>query len=477
MKLKHLFLFLFLCTMIVKAQDRTLSVAEMHEDINFYLSTLRSLHPNLYAHYDASHFDTLMQELKQKTSEPLPISQFRWLISRFNRLTDVHTAVVANIRENQPFSWITVENGKTMLGDYILVDLGGLPANIVYNRIASLISWEINPVNKTGKINRLLLPYLLDFHQLELPIRSNLLNTNTGAYTYSLLNPSWEDWRANALPAFTSYHSDNINFRIYKEESIAVLFYNSSQISEQEIPSFVREVRAFFEEVEKNDIESIFIDVSHNSGGSDGTHQFIFRHLSWEPYQFEATIAISEDGRNIFSEGIANSMTSGASNHNFDDAVVIEEMKKVEKFSQNMKQGGADNLLESFQKEGRVTVSLTLDRQINGFNGNVFVIMGSHTYSAADTFCFYMALGQRAVLVGEASGQRVPYSGNVIIGELPHSNIPFHFPVTFVVFSTEQIVNIKDGFLQPCIPFPLTRPLGLEDYKQIIELAREKDKI
>jgi len=103
--------------------------------------------------------------------------------------------------------------------------------------------------------------------------------------------------------------------------------------------------------------------------------------------------------------------------------------------------------------------------------------MGSHTYSAADTFCFYMALGQRAVLVGEASGQRVPYSGNVIIGELPHSNIPFHFPVTFVVFSTEQIVNIKDGFLQPCIPFPLTRPLGLEDYKQIIELAREKDKI
>ena len=477
MKINHLILSLFLCTATINAQDRILSVAEMHEDINFYLSTLRSLHPNLYAHYDASHFDTLMQELKQKTSEPLPISQFRWLISRFNGLTDGHTRIYSNQHGHQPFSWITAENGKIMLSDYILVNLGELPANIVYNRIASLISWEINPVNKLAEINRLIAPYLIDYHRIKFPIRSKLLDVNTGAYTYSLLNPSWEDWRANALPAFTSYHSDNINFRIYKEESIAVLFYNSSQISEQEIPSFVREVRAFFKEVEKNDIESIFIDVSHNSGGSDGTHQFIFRHLSWEPYQFEATISLSEDGRNIFSEGITNSMTSGASNHNFDDAVVIEEMKKVEEFSQNMKQGGPDNLLESFQKEGRITVSLTLDRQLDGFNGNVFVIMGSHTYSAADTFCFYMALGQRAVLVGEASGQRVPYSGNVIIGELPHSNIPFHFPITFVVFSTEQTVNIKDGFLQPCIPFPLIRPLGLEDYKQIIELAREKGKI
>jgi hypothetical protein len=448
----------------------------MHNKIDVYLSHLRSIHPNLYAHYDASQFDALAQELKEQTNEPMLASQFRWVLARFNGLTDGHTNVFTNNRRRQRFfPWITSQDGQVFLGDYILVDIGGIDAYKIYNEVAAFVSWETNPANKLRSVNANFFPYIRDFYRQKAPFNCSLLCPKTGVYkTTKVRYISIEDWRINANPSFNPlHHSDRVNFKICEEESIAVLFYNTSHISERDTPLFVREVRRFFDEVEKNDIQTIFIDVSQNGGGSDGMHSYIYRHLRWEPFVLEITMTASEAGASIFAQ-LWNSVKENSDMHSC--AIMEQEMEEQHKFQSRYMRGvGFDEIPENLQKRGIAPTRIEMERKDSGFDGNVFVIMGSGTYSAADTFCLYMALGQRATLVGEASGQRNPFSGNASTTVVMGSKIAFRVPSTHTLFNNlPPSVNLENGFLQPCIPYPLTKPLELEDYKRIIEMAREK---
>ena len=452
-----------------------LPVSEMHEKIDRYLSFLRSAHPNLYAHYDAWQFDALAQELKEQTSEPLLTSQFRWVLARFNGLTDGHTNVFTSHRRRQQFfPWITSQEGQVFLGDYILMDIGGIDAYKIYNEVTAFVSWETNPANKLRSINASFFLYIRDFYQQRPPFNGRLLCQRTGTYRSTRIRSiSREEWRRRARPSFNPlYHSGNVNFKIYEEASIAVLFYNTSFLSEQNAPFFVREVSRFFEEVEKKDIQTIFIDVSQNGGGSDGVHTFIYRHLRWEPFVLEMTVTASERGATAFAQILPDNIE----NTDMLGCAVMEQKKEelYEFIPRYMKFSGINEMSENLLKSGKASIRIEMKRKDNGFDGDVFVIMGPGTYSAADSFCLVMLLGQRAMLVGEPSGQRNPFSGNVHSWTLG-SRIFFRAPTTHTSFNNlPSWVNLENGFLQPCIPFPLTRPLELEDYKRIIELARER---
>ena len=463
MKLRHLFLFLLLCTTTINAQNRILSVTEMHEDIDYYLSTLRLIHPNLYARYDASQFDALAQELKEKTSKPLPINQFRWMMARFNRLTDTHTEICVRHHNDPPFPWITSKNGKTFLGDYILVNVGGVDANRIYEEVAALVSWETHPANKSRIINMLFFPYIYDFYQQVAPFNCRLRCARTSAYRNSIVSIiSRADWITNAVPSFNpSNHSNQVSFRMYEEESIAVLFYNSSMI-DKSYSFVVNVINDFFDDVKEKEIQTIFIDVSKNGGGSDLMHNHIFRHLRSQPFNFKTIQYATTDGMERFYAFMRDYFLPSANlcTTNEEFVAAFERIKKL-------------------KQERRVEMvnSLAPEEAQGDFNGNVFVIMGSLTGSAADSFCLSIKMGQMGMLVGEPSGQYNPFSGNSPPFILPNSEIPFRVATTHTVIDFPAHINIKDGFLQPCIPFPLTRPLGLEDYIQIIELAREKGKI
>jgi len=95
--------------------------------------------------------------------------------------------------------------------------------------------------------------------------------------------------------------------------------------------------------------------------------------------------------------------------------------------------------------------------------------MGNNTYSAAYNFCEQAKWNKSGLLVGEESGQRSPFAGNATDDKLPNSKIVFRFAATYDW--TEPSLPNKDGFLQPDIPYDLSKPLELNDYKKIIHLS------
>ena len=104
--------------------------------------------------------------------------------------------------------------------------------------------------------------------------------------------------------------------------------------------------------------------------------------------------------------------------------------------------------------------------------GKEFIIMGKNTYSAAYDFCEQAKWSKVGELVGEEPGQRSPYAGNAKEDRLPNSKIAFRYATATYEWTVPDLPK-KDGFLQPDIPYDLSMPLEMKDYKEIIRLSDE----
>lgn len=128
----------------------------------------------------------------------------------------------------------------------------------------------------------------------------------------------------------------------------------------------------------------------------------------------------------------------------------------------------------SLAKDGKIEYPFKGDENPGEFDGKVFIIMGKDTGSKGRILCERIKKGNAGILVGETPYVYIPASGNEFYEELPESGIKFLCTILFTDLKEKKSYH-KDRFLQPDIPYKLTYPLKMKDYKEIIRINREKN--
>lgn len=444
------------------AQD-SLSAQAMHQDIDYYFKTIRECHPKLYVRYAPEVFDSLQASLKAQCSATKKKSDFWFLLAKTSKYTDGHTRIFSpfdDIPVDMYFPWVDFdEKGQLLLDSSLIVSINGVPASQIANDLEELVSWEHSPVGRTRHKNTIL-SLLYPFHPIVPPFQLTLFINNTYKDTVVGIHDQ-ETLYSKYHPSFNKrYHSSLFTSDIFKEDSIAVLYYNTSDIlgifnKEKDFNTnegmYKQYIESFFKNIREQGIRFLFIDVSQNGGGSDLVHQLYFKYLISKSYRYQSTVHINRTGLKRCYQFIHQLLKEDKEKKSW-----VEIKKKF-------------NALE--RRNGKVKKNSEKGNK-SGFEGQVFSIMDENTYSAGYDFCEYFKRSGAGPLVGEASGQRSPFAGNIFLDQLPNSKIEFSCATTYAV--TEPKITDSDGFLQPDIPYTMDHPLGLEDYKKIIQLSKEK---
>ena len=220
--------------------------------------------------------------------------------------------------------------------------------------------------------------------------------------------------------------------------------------------------KVFFEQIKQQKMKYLFIDVSQNGGGSDNAHKYFFRSLKTKPYKYT----------NYKMETLKGGLKRNEFYCLMETNCKTKEYLPINKHKElNNSNIRLEKTIKKLQKKGELKETCKFKGNETGFDGKVFIIMGNNTYSAAYDFCEQAKWHKAGLLVGEESGQYSPYAGNVCLDKLPNSGIDFGFATTY--FWTVPDLPKRDGFLQPDIPYDLSMPLEMKDYKEIIRLSDE----
>lgn len=451
-------LILLAANLMAKGKD-TLSIQDMHEDIEFYYSTIKKVHPRLNARYSVAEFDSLYYAIKNKCNRSLSTTEFGYILDEFNGFTDGHTQIIVEWNPpNHPFPWVHCIGDKVYLKNDVLISIEGIDAMDLQHRISSTISWEVNLQVRERELNFKLSNMLENYYKLKAPFKCQLMDGQKGEVKDTLLHAiSGKEWSLNSNPAYhPTYHKAMLHHAFYEEESIAILYYNTSDIRRIPQKEFIQAIDNFFIKLKQKEITTLFIDVSQNGGGSDLVHKNIFKHLRNEAYQSKTIRYSTKEG----AVRLYSFLETHLSHYDKNDKNQKKFYIGIKKSMKNTKKLIKKRKIERVHK---------IKRKKDGFKGEVFVIMGSRTYSAGNDFCESIKLRKAGLLVGEPSGQYSPYSADCVLGTLPNSMFKYACATSHV--ESFPPVSPESSFLQPDISYPLTKPLGLKDFKEIIRIS------
>lgn len=75
------------------AFSQTLSVKEMHEDVEYYFTTLKNENSDLYAKYSLLQFDSIQKDILTHINTDMSVLDFNRILLTLNQYTDGHTGI------------------------------------------------------------------------------------------------------------------------------------------------------------------------------------------------------------------------------------------------------------------------------------------------------------------------------------------------------------------------------------------------
>lgn len=442
----NLIISILVCLSFIGCSDKDglLSPTEMKEDIRFYFHMIRDIHPDPYQRYDSLTFVRLEAAMIESCSESMAREDFGFRLMKTRKFLDGHVGVFDFFSPPGRYHFPSVEfQGDLMLlGNDTLLAVRDSFASYTALDVDSMIPWDLPSKIRNENMN-LLLNLLLSPANKSTMTYTGVLKTANGTRDTLICV---DTRRVKKNPIYTQAYSS----KFYPEDSIAVLYYNSCMIyGEEDVKHYEGYVDAFFDELKSKKIKTLFIDVTHNGGGSDGNNSVIINHLKADAF----TSKVRMTGKRA---GIEEYLKS-------------DLVKKFFNENETTKNYWLETFGNPIMEKGVAVLEESAPARESGYEGNVFVIMGNRTYSAGADFCLSIKAFKAATLVGEKAGQYYPICGNAIRGTLPNSKVMYQIPSTEAFYEPETL--FENGYICPDISYPLKEEMGVEDYKEILSFS------
>ncbi len=458
------FLFVYGCE---KPVDK-LTVEQMQEDLKAYFDTLKVSNPSLYQHYSIQQIDSLQDVLKKGITSPMTVSDFRYMLSKANKYMNIHTGIKLNLWENPltdslGFPGIMIVDNEIYLGKYKLLEINGKPYSEIVSDLDDFTSWEYSSSGRISNMQKIFPLLLQNDYGFSSPYRCKLYDPNKHLTKDSVVAAVSENEIKRIInPSYSIHHQPIVDSLFYKDDDIAILYYNACDAYTDETKlHWDKFTSSFFEKVKNYNIKYLFIDVSQNGGGTPHSHEYILKYLKSKPYTVQGKHYFTLQGaENLYNDNLKRIIAS----QNLKTEEEIEKLEESGMFSTFRKRIA--------NKEYYIDQPYGRKENNKGFDGQVFLIIGN-TFSSAYDFSEIIKRGHIGILTGEPAGQRMPYGGTSESRFLTHSGIRFR--LSFTYFTVDSEMTDSEGFLQPEIPYKLDHQLTLGDYKEIIRLNNERN--
>ena len=400
--------------------SQMLTPEQMKKDIDYFFKTVSKVHVNMYAFVSKEEITKIREQLYRDCSKPLMVADFNRRIRKLNNLFDGHTQIDFNSDCKQTFNKydgffplpVKFAGGKIYLLDEEeksskhIISFNGTKAEDIYNRM-------INP-NELKDHYELYIPANFSFLLFaDTDIRSPyeiVLEEVGGKETIILQGVPLEN--VKRIP--NVYENQlKLGFRMYPEQSIAIIDYNSCGFGRDSESQLNHWFDTRFKQISDKNIKNLFIDISRNGGGSTRNNNALFKQIRLDnPLELKYKL---QTGR-------------------LPNAIYI--------------------------RFGRVWSSKITQRtppNPNGFAGNIYLIQGLGTYSAAvDVSEWFNAL-PGAKLIGDQTGGVTDVYIEGHFFSMPNAQIPFvcsykHFqslPVSHKNKGVQPDYNVELDYSKP----------------------------
>ena len=363
-----------------------LSPVEMKEDIDFLVEKIMNTYPTLINGYNDEQ-TRIIAGVYQKIQEPLPLKTFYYYANEIIvSLKCGHSYLSKPYMGsyywlNIPFAWldeglfVTRDLGQYLKGDRS-VSLGGKKENELFEGLRSIIPSENNFSIKYKAREELVFSWTLehmglvnDNGNIEVVIErnGNILNLETPLERKQLFrNKQTRNW---------------CSWDIEIENSLGVFFLDRCGSGD----FYSKELKKFFEEVKRNNIKNIALDLRNNVGGTNNcTFEFI-EYLNVDEFL-------------VYAYEIRN------------NEVVKARLMEEGKISER----------DEMQRDSRMRKN---NKKEIVFDGNVFVLTSANTWSASTLWAYLFQKNNIGILVGEPTGNSPSNCGSIISYVLPNSRL------------------------------------------------------
>jgi len=395
---------IILCSEIVLTTDQAL------QDAYFTFQKMKEIHPNIFFSLNKQDaeiaFSELIQVLKSRKSWHLR-DFFRYLAEFVARFKDGHTYLsitdqfsrylqsggkvvplfvsfsdsVITILESIPSG--TIEPGSR------LVSLNDLPADTLRNEIMKMISFEREPFaySKASSLFHLYMWVIFgpqDVFAVEVV-------TPSGKHQSVELSSVSFDLYKQTRSEIQTFSFDKLWDFSFLDEGVALLTLNTfSSNYKKDLETFIKDC---FQQIRSLGVETVIIDIRKNGGGDSSVAEYLYSFISDKPYRTYAEVHVK------YSEDVLKKI-------NIYDPILLFRVKVLgQKIIVNK---------NNFKSPRRNPLR---------FNGDVYVLVGSQTFSAATDFAAMIKDLSIGKIVGQETGGLASCYGDVLSLTLPNSEL------------------------------------------------------
>lgn len=459
---------------IYAQQERIMTPQEMKKDITFYFKELREMHPNVYEKYTASQMDSVENQLLKQCGQSMSLFDFNYLLAKTTKYTDEFTYVecdeltsLPEEYEDQYFPPAIFSKDKITVNGINIISINDISSKKIINELDALIPWQCITYIRQKKMNELLSPVLYKVFHITPPFTCKIQVKDTQLIQDTIFNPVYST--IEATPPLPKYYTEGpLSYDYFEKDSIALLFYNQEVAKDNALKNeYIDYVTTFFNLMKGHNFKYLFIDLSQfkeSSINQEEGESLFLPFLKTKPYELILNITATSAGAKKYYDQCYSQISGGKKKKELPKAI----QKGIEKDYPEL------NMFLSLAKDGKIEYPFKGEENPGEFDGKVFIIMGKDTGSKGRILCERIKKGNAGILVGETPYVYIPASGNEFYEELPESGIKFLCTILFTDLKEKESYH-KDRFLQPDIPYKLTYPLKMKDYKEIIRINREKN--
>ncbi|HPJ89350.1 MAG TPA: S41 family peptidase [Thermotogota bacterium] len=434
--------------------DTVLSQEEMIKDVDYYISEIKTYHPQPFLFITEEEFDCKASEIKSELSKKdamtvedlyFKLSELvgmiddshTWVISPQNRKT--HFLPFQAIYKDGKFYNISRENEIPYKAE--ILSINGIDSEHLFNMIAK---FSVTPL-KGGTENfveynfRSHVPLLLGFEDSY----SIEYRENDKIYT-EIIKP---------VKSYKGVHLELIDYHeyYYDGKSIPVLELNSFYAFDV-VDHYKKKVAQFFKKYK--DSESIVIDIRNNGGGSDDFGFLVFNYFADDSYKiFDRFIApINDRVKAFYKYAYKLQLYINKVPSVFWNLPLYNVIPEMEYFKKILNAENGEHLtLDAYTVKNPI-------KKVNRYKGKVYLLISGNTASAAIDFASVFKYNcKNGIVVGQETRHPESFSGNISKYYLPYSGIGYTIPHTYCVAPGDE--NLTSGVIPD---YKIS--VGIEDY-------------
>lgn len=378
-------------SLYTKPYDKVITKKEAKEDLEYAMKYLKKLHPRLLKEtpdYIQEQYDIVKNNIE--TKDTITVNYLaKEIESIFSKLGDAHTEVSGYYKDYHVLKEMSTHNKNKE----VMTKINDIGIKDIFEQNKKYYSFETEtPLPNQFENDLILLEGLDKFG----------INTEEIKYTFEQNNKEKEyTYKKEDFITQEEYNNYNniepkpqksfVTYEIDEENNLAILYLDECNNNKE----YKRVLKEFFTKVNENNIKNIAVDLRYNGGGSSSVATEFLKYIDVDKY---------DEWAEEWRLGIFN----------------IKTKKHSVKNKKNK----------------------------NPFNGNIYVLTSTDTFSSAMDFAMYIKDNNLGTIIGETSSNDPNSYGMVSQFKLPNSGI-------YMQISTKKWYrinqNTEEEFIEPDI--------------------------